>query len=93
VATTYRVTCQGELSGGAIVKLREMGMYRVEVSPGRFDDGGARHELHVEAGSPEDAILRAKGAVAVAGGSGRNYKAEEAGPAGPGPGPPEPESG
>lgn len=91
MATTYRVTCQGEFSGGAIVKLKEMGMYRVEVSPGRFDDGEARHELLVEAGSPEDAILRAKGAVAVAGGSGRSYKAEEAGPEGPGE--PEPESG
>jgi len=77
VATAYTVTFQAELSGGAIVKLKEMGLYRVRVEPGRFDEGEARHELLVEAGSAEDAILRAKGAVAVAGGSARNYKATD----------------
>lgn len=79
VAAAYTVTCQGELSGGTIVKLKEMGLYRVRVAPGRFDEGETRHELRVEAGSAEDAILRAKGAVAVAGGSARNYKASEEG--------------
>lgn len=77
MATAYTVTCQGEFSGGTIVKLKEMGLYRVRVAPGRFDEGETRHELLVEAGSAEDAILRAKGAVAVAGGSARNYEATE----------------
>jgi hypothetical protein len=80
VATTYTVTCQGEFSGGVIVKLKEMGMYRVRVASGRYDEGETSHELQVEAGSAEDAILRAKGAVAVAGGKGRNYEATEGAP-------------
>lgn len=84
MATVYTVTCQGEFSGGAIVKLKEMGMYRVRVASGRYDEGETSHELQVEAGSAEDAILRAKGAVAVAGGRGRNFQATEgAGEAGP----------
>ncbi|MEZ5077905.1 MAG: hypothetical protein R2725_10715 [Solirubrobacterales bacterium] len=77
MATTYTVTCQGEFSGGAIVKLKEMGMYRVRVAPGRYDEDETRHRLQVEAGSAEDAILRAKGAVAVAGGKARDYQATE----------------
>lgn len=98
VATAYAVICQGEFSGGVIVKLKEMGMYRVSLEPGRFDDEETKHELQVEAGSPEDAILRAKGAVAVAGGQARNYKVEEGRPVGgepeagsPGGGEPAPE--
>jgi hypothetical protein len=67
----YSVTCTGEFSGGVIVKLREMGVYRVTVASG----GPSRHELQVQAGSAEDAILRARGAVAVAGGEGFDYQA------------------
>jgi hypothetical protein len=71
VATLYSVTCTGEFSGGVIVKLRDLGMYRVAVA----GEGRPRHELQVEAGSPDDAILRARGAVAVAGGQGFDYRA------------------
>jgi hypothetical protein len=84
VATTYTVTCLGEFSGGVIVKLKELGMYRVQVESGRYDEGETRHQLQIEAGSAEDAILQAKGAVAVAGGRGRNYEATEGEPQEPG---------
>jgi hypothetical protein len=36
-----------------------------------------RHFLKIEAGSPEDAILVAKGAMGVAGGEARDYTATE----------------
>lgn len=91
MATAYTVICQGEFSGGVIVKLKEMGMYRVPVAPGRFDESETRHELEVEAGSAEDAILRARGAVAVAGGNARNYQVVTEEPEAPEPEAPEPE--
>lgn len=79
MSVLYTVTCRGDFSGGTIVKLKEMGMYRVRVAPGRYEEDAARHELRVEAGSPEDAILRVRGAVAVAGGSASDYEVAEEG--------------
>lgn len=54
-----------------IVRLREMGLYRVAVE----DSADARHEFQAEAGSPEDAVLRVRGAIAVVGGEGFDYRA------------------
>lgn len=76
MATLYSVTCSGRFGGGVIVKLRELGMYRSAI-PG---EGDPRHELRVEAGSPDDAILRVRGAVAVAGGEAFDYRATPADP-------------
>ena len=74
MATLYSVTCRGSLRGGVIVRLRELGMYRVALD----GDGEDRHELRVEAGSPEDAILRVRGALAVAGGEAFDFRADPA---------------
>jgi hypothetical protein len=67
---SYRVSCRGSLSGGAIAHLRDAGIYRSAV-PERGVAGSAaatRHYLAVEARNPEDALLIARGALAVAGG-------------------------
>jgi hypothetical protein len=78
----YSVSCRGRLSGGAIVHLRQAGMYRDGASEGevdRFDPSGApRHQLVVEASSAEDAILIVRGALAVSGAEATDYSAEEA---------------
>jgi hypothetical protein len=74
VATLYSVICRADLSAGMIVRLREMGLYRVAVA----DSREPRHEFHAEAGSPDDAILRVRGAIAVVGGEGFDYRAEPA---------------
>ena len=41
-------------------------------------EGLIRHYLEIEAGSPEDAVLVARGALAVAGGEGTDFQVEEA---------------
>jgi hypothetical protein len=77
---TYLVSCRGNLSGGAITHLRESGMYQ-QAERDRGIAGGeglVRHYLAIEAGSPEDAILVARGALAVAGGEGTDFQVEVA---------------
>jgi hypothetical protein len=82
---TYTVSCRGNLSGGAIVQLEQKGMYREAVREPAFSqsEGLMRHFLEVEASSPEDAILVARGALAVAGAKASDFQAEESAP-GPG---------
>lgn len=77
---TYLVSLRGDLSGGAITHLREGGMYQhAEREPGiAGTEGLIRHYLTIEAGSPEDAILVARGALAVAGGEGSDFQVEAA---------------
>lgn len=77
---TFFVSCRGELSGGAITHLETGGVYRfAEREPGLAGgEGLIRHYLAIEAGSPEDAVLVARGALAVAGGEGTDFQVEEA---------------
>jgi hypothetical protein len=77
---TYSVSCRGDLPGGAIAHLEEAGLYRfAEGDPGiAGSEGLIRHYLTIEAGSPEDAILVARGALAVAGGEATDYQVEPA---------------
>lgn len=79
---TYTVSCLGDLSGGAITQLEEKGMYRFAEHEAGFAQSGTltRHYLEVEAGSPGDAVLVARGALAVAGAEASDYQVEE-GPA------------
>jgi hypothetical protein len=79
---TYTVTCRGDLRRGVITQLTNGGFYLHEEPELGFEgDGMKRHFLQVEAGSPDDAILVAKGAMAVAGGQARDYTAtDEAAP-------------
>ena len=73
---TYTVTCRGRLGRGVITQLTNGGFYLHEEPELGFEaDGTARHFLKVEAGSADDAILVAKGAMAVAGGNARDYQA------------------
>ncbi len=73
---TFTVTCRGKLARGVITQLTDRGFYlHEEPEPGFEGDGMKRHLLKIEAGSPEDAILVAKGAMAVAGGEARDYQA------------------
>lgn len=82
---TYTVTCRGKLPRGVITQLTNGGFYLHEEPELGFEgDGVKRHFLKVEAGSADDAILVAKGAMAVAGGAARDYQAAE----GPPPDPP-----
>ena len=75
---TYTVTCRGNLSRGVITQLSNAGVYlHDEPELGFEGDGMQRHFLKIEAGSPDDAILVAKGAMAVAGGEARDYQATE----------------
>jgi hypothetical protein len=75
---TFTVTCRGSLPRGVVTQLTNGGVYRHEESePGFEGDGMKRHFLQIEAGSADDAILVAKGAMAVAGGSARDYQATE----------------
>lgn len=72
----YTVTCRGNLARGVITQLTNAGVYlRDEPELGFEGNGLQRHFLKIEAGSPEDAILVAKGAMAVAGGEARDYTA------------------
>jgi hypothetical protein len=73
---TYTVTCRGKLGRGVITQLSDRGFYLYEEPELGFEgDGMKRHFLKVEAGSADDAILVAKGAMAVAGGDARDYQA------------------
>jgi hypothetical protein len=73
---TYTVTCRGKLGRGVITQLTNGGFYLHEEPELGFEgDGMKRHFLKVEAGSADDAILVAKGAMAVAGGNARDYQA------------------
>jgi len=73
---TFTVTCRGNLSRGVVTQLTSAGVYlHDEPELGFEGDGMKRHFLKIEAGSPEDAILVAKGALAVAGGEARDYQA------------------
>lgn len=74
----YTVTCRGKLSRGVVTQLNNAGVYlHDEPEPGFEGDGMQRHFLKIEAGSPDDAILVAKGAMAVAGGEALDYTATE----------------
>jgi hypothetical protein len=73
---TYTVTCRGKLSRGVITQLSNAGVYLHDEPELGFEGNGMkRHFLKIEAGSAEDAILVAKGAMAVAGGEARDYQA------------------
>ena len=75
---SYSVTCRGKLPRGFVTQLTTAGVYLGEESePGFEGDGMKRHFLQIEAGSPEDAVLVARGAMAVAGGTARDYQATE----------------
>ncbi len=76
---TYLVTCRGDLSRGVVNQLDEKGQYRYAEREVGFAEGEGvqRHHLEIEAGSPADAILIARGAVAVAGGSASDYQVED----------------
>lgn len=75
---TYTVTCRGNLPRGVITQLTSAGVYlHDEPELGFEGDGMKRHFLKIEAGSPDDAILVAKGAMAVAGGQARDYTATD----------------
>ena len=75
---TYTVTCRGSLGRGVVTQLTNGGFYLHEEPEIGFEgDGMKRHFLKVEASSPEDAILVARGAMAVAGGSARDYTAND----------------
>lgn len=72
----YTVTCRGRLSRGVVTQLGNAGVYlHEEAEVGYEGDDVKRHFLKIEAGSPDDAILVARGAVAVAGGTARDYTA------------------
>jgi hypothetical protein len=72
----YTVTCRGNLGRGVITQLTNAGVYlHDEPEIGFEGDGMERHFLKIDAGSAEDAILVAKGAMAVAGGQARDYTA------------------
>jgi hypothetical protein len=74
----YTVTCRGSLTRGVVTQLSNAGVYlHDEPELGFEGDGMKRHFLKIEAGSPDDAILVAKGAMAVAGGEARDYTAIE----------------
>jgi hypothetical protein len=80
---TFTVTCRGNLGRGVITQLSNGGFYSHDEPELGFEgDGMKRHFLAIEAGSPDDAILVAKGAMAVAGGSARDYQAYAGEPAG-----------
>jgi hypothetical protein len=76
---TYSVSCRGELSRGAISQLQAAGVYRVAERDAGIagTEGLVRHYLTIEAGSPEDAVLVARGALAVAGGEATDFQVED----------------
>lgn len=74
----YTVTCRGKLSRGVITQLTNNGVYlHEEPELGYEGDGMQRHLLRIEASSADDAILVARGQMAVAGGEARDYTATE----------------
>jgi hypothetical protein len=77
---TYSVSCRGDFPGGAITQLEEAGVYRFAERDAGIagSEGLIRHYLTIEAGSPEDAILVARGALAVAGAEASDYQVEAA---------------
>jgi hypothetical protein len=77
----YTVTCRGKLGRGVITQLSDRGLYLYEEAERGFEaDGMMRHFLRIEASSADDAILVAKGAMAVTGGTARDYQATEGEP-------------
>ncbi len=75
---TFTVTCRGKLGRGVITLLTNAGVFRHDEPELGFEgDGMKRYVLQVEAGSPDDAILVARGQMAVAGGEARDYQAIE----------------
>lgn len=73
---TYTVTCRGNLTRGVITQLTNAGVYRHDEPELGFEgDGMKRHFLEIDAGSADDAILVARGTMAVAGGEARDYQA------------------
>jgi hypothetical protein len=77
---TYLVTCRGDLARGVVNQLDKKGQYRHAEREVGFSagEGVQRHHLEIDAGSAADAILIARGAVAVAGGSASDYQVEDA---------------
>jgi hypothetical protein len=74
----YTVTCRGKLRRGVITQLTNAGVYlHDEPELGYEGNGMQRHLLKIEASSADDAILVAKGRMAVAGGEARDYTATE----------------
>ena len=74
----YTVTCRGKLSRGVVTQLTNAGVYlHEEPELGYEGDGMQRHLLKIEASSADDAILVARGQMAVAGGEARDYTATE----------------
>jgi hypothetical protein len=74
----YTVTCRGNLGRGVITLLTNAGVYVGDEPELGFEgDGMKRHFLRIEAGSADDAILVAKGQMAVAGGTARDYLASD----------------
>ena len=74
----FTVTCRGKVGRGVITNLTNNGVFsHEEPEPGFQGDGTARYVLVIEAGSADDAILVAKGQMAVAGGSASDYQATE----------------
>lgn len=74
----YTVTCRGKLTRGVITQLTNAGVYiHEEPELGYEGDGMQRHLLRIEASSADDAILVARGQMAVAGGEARDYTATE----------------
>jgi hypothetical protein len=74
----YTVTCRGKLARGVITQLANAGVYlHEEPELGYEGNGMQRHLLKIEASSADDAILVAKGRMAVAGGEARDYTATD----------------
>lgn len=74
----YTVTCRGKLTRGVVTQLTNAGVYlHEEPELGYEGDGMQRHLLKIEASSADDAILVARGQMAVAGGDARDYTATE----------------
>lgn len=78
----YSVSCRGDLTRGVIAQLEAGGFYGFAERDAGIagSEGLLRHYLTIEASSPEDAILVARGALAVAGGQASDFQAEEAPP-------------
>jgi hypothetical protein len=74
----FTVTCRGKVGRGVITHLTNNGVYsHEEPEPGFEREGTMRYVLVIEAGSADDAILVAKGQMAVAGGTASDYQAIE----------------
>jgi hypothetical protein len=74
----FTVTCRGKVGRGVITHLTNNGVFsHEEPEPGFEREGTKRYVLVIEAGSADDAILVAKGQMAVAGGTASDYQATE----------------